>query len=286
VYKETKEVKFEVIVLDNASIDHPVGDIKIKFPQIILLPSDINYGFAKGNNIAAEKAKGEYILLLNPDTIVLNKAIDKLFNFAKSNPDAGVYGGRTVYTDGSLNPSCYSKTTPWSLFCSISGLTKFFKNSTFFNPEPYGSWKYNTTRQVDIVSGCFLLIKHDLWKKLNGFNPLFFMYAEEADLCLRAAKAGFNPVFYHESEIIHYRGVSEPTEAGKIIKTFRGEITLICEHWSKMFVNYGIFLFTARCALKYLYYMMLSTLNKKYLNRAAVWKEVWDQKSIWRKGWY
>ncbi|MFX0139592.1 MAG: glycosyltransferase family 2 protein, partial [Candidatus Hodarchaeota archaeon] len=205
--------------------DNTVQSVKMEYPQVKLIASKNNNGFAKGNNIAAETATGEYLLLLNPDTIVLDGAIEKLLKFARRNPDSGIYGGRTIFPDGSLNRSCYSKMTLWSLICSIIGFTKIFSFSTFFNPIPYGSWKYNTTRYVDIISGCFLMIKKEIWEKLEGFNPLFFMYAEEVDLCLRAKKIGYTPQFYPKAEIVHYRGASETNRADKIIKIYKGELT-------------------------------------------------------------
>ncbi len=286
LYRETKDISFEVILIDNASNDNTVEEVARKFPQVHLIPSKKNSGFAGGNNIAAEYAKGEYLLLLNPDTIVLNKAIEKLLAFARSNPGAGIYGGRTVFPDGTLNRSCYSKKTLWSQVCSVFGLTKIFSFSPVFNPLPYGSWGYDTIRHVDIISGCFLMTKKDIWEKLGGFNPLFFMYAEEVDLCLRAKKIGCNPLFCPEAEIIHYRGASEATRADKIIKIHRGEVTLLNEHWPFMQKSIGIFLFRYRVWLKSTFYKILSFINKKkYKEEASVWNEVWVNRNIWLKGW-
>jgi N-acetylglucosaminyl-diphospho-decaprenol L-rhamnosyltransferase len=287
VYRETDHINFEVILIDNASSDNTVQLVKANFPQVKLITSIHNHGFAKGNNIAAKEANGEYLLLLNPDTIVQNRAIEKLLAFAQENPGAGVYGGRTIFPDGSLNRSCYSKSTLWSLICSVFGLTKIFPFSSFLNPVVFGSWKYNTIRNVDIISGCFLLIKKEIWDKLNGFNPLFFMYAEEVDLCLRAKQLGCDPLFYPEAEIIHYRGASESNRADKLIKTYRGEVTIIYEYWPKYKIFLGIKLYLLKVWLKSFYYNIFRFINTiKFSEPALEWEKIWRNRKIWVKGWY
>ncbi|MBN2040393.1 MAG: glycosyltransferase family 2 protein [Spirochaetes bacterium] len=286
LFRETTETTFETIVIDNASIDDSVEQIKINFPQVNLIESKENYGFARANNIASKKASGKYILLLNPDTVVLNHAVDNLYKFAEKNPEYGIYGGRTIFPDGSVNPSAYSNMTLWSLFCSIFGLTKIFKSSAFFNPVPYGNWKYDTIKNVDIISGCFLMLKRDMWEKLNGFNSLFFMYAEEVDLCLRAKKLGCNPVFFPEAQIIHYRGVSEPTESGKMVKILRGEVTLMNEHWTAVKIKTGVCALSFRVLLKLTIFRLLNLMNrKKFTDRILLWNDVWSQRKTWKKGW-
>ena len=113
---------------------------------------------------------------------------------------------------------CYGKMTPWSLLCRAFGLTFLFRNSKLFNSETFGAWDYNTARQVDIVTGCFLLIKHELWQKLGGFDPSFFMYGEEADFCLRLKRTGRKVYFYPEAQIIHIRGASVMKKSTEILQ--------------------------------------------------------------------
>src|SRR5690606_28786133 len=136
-----------------------------------------NHGFAKGNNIAAARARGEYLLLLNPDTVVRDGAIDRLMAFAEREPRARIWGGRTLFADGSLNTSsCWRRMSLWNIFCRTAGLTGVFPRSALFNSEAYGGWDRGTERQVDIVSGCFFLIARADWKRLGGFDPVFAMY--------------------------------------------------------------------------------------------------------------
>ncbi len=137
--------------------------------------------------LAAHHANGRYILLLNPDTVVLNGAIDKLVEFARLNPKARIWGGRTLFADGTLNPSsCWKRMTFWNQFCRATGLTGILLEYDLFNGEASAAGHRDNVRQVDIVSGCFFLIGRELWEALDGFDPDFFMYGEEADLCLRA----------------------------------------------------------------------------------------------------
>jgi hypothetical protein len=139
------------------------------------------------------ESRAKRLLLLNPDTLILDDAIDRLFAFAENTPILGIWRGRTVFADGSLNPkSCWRQMTIWSVFCTLVGLS-FFRSSPVFYSEGYGGWPRNTVRRVDLVTGCFFLIDRDLWERLCGFDPTFFMYGEEADLCLRAATLGAKP---------------------------------------------------------------------------------------------
>lgn len=221
----------QLIVVDNASQDGSAKAIAAAFPQAELVASDVNHGFAGANNLAALNAKGEYLLLLNPDTVVLDRAVDRLFDFARARPEAGIWGGRTVFADGRLNPaSCWRRMTLWNIFCRTAGLTGLFPNSDLFNGEAYGGWDRMTERDVDIVSGCFFLIRRAEWERLGGFDPRFLMYGEEADLCLRAAGLGLRPRITPEACIVHYGGASERARSDKMVRLLRAKMALIDAH--------------------------------------------------------
>ncbi|HRO13223.1 glycosyltransferase family 2 protein, partial [Amaricoccus sp.] len=202
-------VPYELIVVDNASPDGSAAALAAAFPDIRLIASAENLGFAKGNNVAAREAKGRYILLLNPDTLVLEHAIDRLVAFAERTPAAGIWGGRTLNGDRTLNPSSvFGALTLWSLFCRASGLALIFKRSAFFNPEEMGDWDRGDEREVDVVQGSFFLIRRDFWEALDGFDASFVMYGEEADLCRRARLRGARPRMTPEATIVHFHGAS------------------------------------------------------------------------------
>jgi GT2 family glycosyltransferase len=164
--------------------------------------------------------------------VVLSGAIDKLVRFADENPQFGIYGGRTLYPDGSLNPtSCWGRMTIWNSFCRAIGLSSVLKNYEFFNGDSYGAWQRDTVREVEMVSGCFLLMRRSLWEELGGFDLSYFMYGEDADLCLRARALGARCVICPEAEIVHYGGASEPVRADKLVRLLNAK--------SRLCISYG-----------------------------------------------
>lgn len=275
-------VPHEVIVVDNVSSDGSAAAIAAAFPGLTLLAESENHGFAKGNNIAASRARGEYILLLNPDTVVLDHAIDHLVAFAEQNPEARIWGGRTRFADGSLNPSsCWRKMGLWAIFCRSTGLTGLFPRSEVFNPEAYGGWDRGSERQVDIVSGCFFLIRRADWEALGGFDPTFFMYGEEADLCLRAAREmKARPRVTPSATIIHHGGASEKVRTDKMVRLLAAKSTLIRRHyprWLQPTAQWGFRLWPWSRALAF-------SVLRREADNARVWKEVWNRRGEWRDG--
>jgi N-acetylglucosaminyl-diphospho-decaprenol L-rhamnosyltransferase len=234
LYRHPPSVPYEVIVVDNASTDGSADAIAAAFPQAKLVASRDNLGFGGGNNLAAEHATGRRLLLLNPDTIVFERTFDGVWDFAEREPYRGIWGGRTVHRDGSLNPpSCWRDISLWGLFTTASGLQHAFPNNNLIAWENYGTWQRDSEREVDIVCGCFLLIDTALWRELNGFDPLFFMYAEEADLCMRARKLGARPAITPNATLVHLGGASTSSRTEALIRVQRARITLMRKHWSR-----------------------------------------------------
>jgi GT2 family glycosyltransferase len=245
LFEQTTQIQFEVIVVDNASADGSADAIAAEFPAVRLIRLTENAGFAAGNNIAAREASGRYLLLLNPDTLVLDRAIERLVEFAGREPDARIWGGRTLFADHSLNPaSCWRAPTLWSVACIATGLTSLFRGSPLFAPESYGAWPRDTVRAVDIVSGCFLLIERATWKRLGGFDPAFFMYGEEADLCLRAREIGARPMITPDAAIVHYGGASERIREDKMVRLLQAKARLLRRHWSPARARLGVAVLT------------------------------------------
>ena len=287
LYRETTATDFELIVVDNASDDGSVEAIRAAAPGARLIPLDRNIGFAAANNLAAETARGRYILLLNPDTVVRDRAIDRLVEFARLTPAARIWGGRTTFADGTLNPaSCWARMTPWNQFCRAAGLTGAFPASLLFNGESYGGWQRDDIRGVDIVSGCFLLIETALWRQLGGFDLSLFMYGEDADLCLRAARLGARPLITPEAEIVHYGGASEKVRAAKVIKLLTAKSSLITKHWSPSTQWLGRLLLQAWPLSRWLPLAARARLTASPDARetASVWREVFAARRQWRRG--
>lgn len=275
-------VPHELIVLDNLSSDGSADAIAAEFPGVSLLRAEENHGFAKGNNLAAAHARGEYLLLLNPDTVILDQAIDRIVAFAERVPRARIWGGRTLYGDHSLNPgSCWRRMGLWNIFCRTTGLTGIFPQSAVFNSEAYGGWDRSTEREVDIVCGCFLLIRRKDWHFLGGFDSNFFMYGEEADLCLRAIRElGAAPRVTPKATIIHYGGASEKLRSDKMVRLLSAKSELIQRHfpWPHRRL--------ARALFRYWPFtrMLASRLRRCDRDGVRVWSEIWLRRAEWQNG--
>ena len=276
-----------VVVLDNASDDGSADAVAAAFPQVELIRSPDNLGFARANNVIAETAATEWLLLLNSDTEVLPGAIDDLLAFARANPAHGIYGGRTLFPDGSLNRgSCYDRLTPWSAFCHATGLVAAFRDSALFDTENIGGWARDSVREVDIVSGCFFLIRTALWRELGGFDPRFFMYGEEVDLCHRARARGWRPVVTPAATIVHLGGASRSSPASKRIQVARSRASVVALHWPARWRPWGRAMLWLWAANRY---AAATLLARAGVGRAAgprgLWAEVWARRHDWLRGW-
>lgn len=287
VAAETRATTYEIIVLDNASSDGSADAIASAHPAVRLIRSDENIGFARANNAAAKIARGDLLLLLNPDTVVLDGAIDRLVAFAKRRPEARIWGGHTIFADGSLNPSnCWRRMSLWNLFCRAAGLTGLFPGSGLFNTEAYGGWRRDTEREVDIVTGCFFLIERNFWERLGGFDPLFFMYGEEADLCLRARSFRARPRITPDARIIHYGGASERVRVEQIIRVSRAKVSLLARHMPVGLRRSAIFLYRLWPLSRMLAYRtaMLLQPGDRFAGQHATWREIWQRRCEWQRG--
>lgn len=191
VFKKTKEIKFEVIVVDNASEDDSVAMVKKTFPQAILIKNKENLGFAQANNQGIKRAKGDYLLLLNSDTKVTQNALKKLVNFARTKKNLGVVGPRLLNRDKTHQPS----TAP---FLTLPVAFVWFLTGD--------RWIYSspaTVRQVDWVMGSALMAKKEAVEEIGLMDKKFFMYVEEVEWCYRFKKAGWEVWFYPPAEIFH-----------------------------------------------------------------------------------
>lgn len=283
VFEQTTRTSFEVIVLDNGSSDGSAEAIAAAFPQVTLLAEPVNHGFGRATNMQAQLARGEKLLLLNTDTLILDHAIDALTEFARANPDAGIWGGRTLFGDGTLNPtSCWGRMTPWSVIARSLGLATVAMGSPLFNPRAYPGWARDSVRHVDIVTGCLLMIDNRLWKQLGGFDRRFFMYGEDVDLCLRAAHAGARPMITPCAAIVHHGGGSTPNRAEKAVRNLFAEQTIIRTHFSSRGRGIAGAFHVAGVALRAGAYGIAGRIAPaRFGNRAGVWHDVWKRRAEW-----
>ena len=233
--KASKNLAVEVIIVDNASDDGSVELIREKFPNVILVANKTNLGFGKANNIGLQMAKGKYLLILNPDTLVQEDTFEKLISFFERTPDAGMIGCKTLNPDGTLQLSCRrSFPGPWTSFCKVTGLSSIFPKSKIFAKYNLTYLDENKTCEVDALSGSFMLMKKEAYEKVGGFDEQFFMYGEDLDLCYRVQKAGYKVYYVPETQIIHYKGESTKRSSLDETKVFYGAMNLfVKKHFSR-----------------------------------------------------
>ncbi len=283
VLEQRQEVSQEIIVLDNQSQDQTVAIVREKFPSIKLLRPGKNLGFAAGVNYAARHAKAEMLLLLNPDTVIVNHAVDVVVGFARANPTFGLYGGRTLKPDGSLDPSsCWGEPTLWSTAMFGMGLSTLFRRNRLFDPESLGGWARNSVREVGVVTGCFLLVSRSIWNKLGGFDERYFMYGEDVDLAMRARAAGHHPVICPDAEIVHWVGKSSALRSDKMLMLLRGKATLFRSHWSGLRLWFGLKFLSLGIGLRAAVWSAVSLF--KPLKEACAWKVGWQNRCQWLQG--
>jgi GT2 family glycosyltransferase len=289
IIEETAKHTYEILVIDNNSQDGSAEAIEKEFPQVKLIKRLDNLGFAVANNLAAMHAMGSRLLLLNPDTLVYDGSIDAIVSFADRTPDARLWGGRTFFPDGSVSASCLNDITIWSCLCRAIGLTMILPKSKLFNPESIHSWDpLDKERSVDVVVGCFLLIDRSLWERLGGFNRAFFMYGEEVDLCIRARKLGARPRFTPSAKIIHYEGASEPSNEEKLIKVFKGRLTVMKVHWHPLMARFGRWIIVATAGLRAVSSSIIRPLRRRGKGEdkhSDVWSAVFRRRKEWVGGW-
>jgi len=243
LYEQTQDILFEVVVIDNASIDGSVDMIKNKFPEVFLIENTGNRGFAAANNQGMAIAKGRYVLLLNSDTIILDNAIAKTVSFADEHPEAAVVGCRVLNPDRSLQPTCFMFPSILNWLIFVTYLYKLFPQSRFFGRERMTWWDRNDTREVDVVTGCFMLVRREAIDQVGAMDEQFLMYAEETDWCYRFMKTGWKNIFYPAAHIIHYGNVSAVKHgADRAVMRDRSDVWFMFKHWPKWEAWFGIFL--------------------------------------------
>jgi GT2 family glycosyltransferase len=209
VKKALKGLPIETIVIDNASIDGSVDLLREKYSEFKLIFNENNLGFSKANNQGIRIAQGEYVLLLNPDTVVEESTFEKVIQFMDKNPNAGGLGVRMIDGRGQFLPeSKRGLPTPMVAFYKIFGLSKIFPRSKRFGQYHVGHLSEFETNKIDILSGAFMLMRKTALDKVGLLDEDFFMYGEDIDLSYRIQKGGFDNYYVPETSIIHYKGES------------------------------------------------------------------------------
>jgi GT2 family glycosyltransferase len=234
IYAETLPWDFEVIVSDNGSADASLPFIKEHFPQARIVENGANLGFAKGNNAGIGVARGEYVLILNPDTIIHGKSLAKLVAFADQRPEAGAFGCRVLNRDGSYQEHARPLPTVRRYLVAALGLRFLERFSKAFGSEKYLDWDGRTEREIGWQSGCCVMFRRELLNQLNGFDECFFYHFEEVDLCFRSWKAGRPVLFCPDAEITHLGGQSVGRFPIRFaLETYRSQYRYFFKHFGE-----------------------------------------------------
>ena len=239
VAEASRGIAVEVIVVDNASGDGSVEYLRERFPDVTIIASEENLGFARANNLAIRNSHGQYVLLLNPDTIVAEDTFRDFISFMDSTPDAGGCGAYMLHTDGSFAPeSRRGLPTPFVAFCKMSGLASLFPKSRTFGRYYMRYLNENEVNRIEIMSGAFMFLRRDALDKAGLLDEDFFMYGEDIDLSYRILKAGYNNYFL-PSRILHYKGESTVKSSYRYVHTFYRAMELF---FNKHYAHYSILL--------------------------------------------
>ena len=234
VFKALAQINGEVIVVDNASVDDSVDMIIQQFPGVKLIASTQNLGFAKANNLGVQNALGEYILILNPDTILPEDCLERCLEFMSSHSKVGALGVRMLDGAGHFLPES-KRGFPgvWNSFCKMSGIYKLFPKSHLFNGYYRGELSETDVHQVEVLSGAFMLIPKNVYEEVGGFDERYFMYGEDIDLSMKIRSRGYANYYYPDSTILHFKGESTRKASFNYLNSFyKAMIIFATQHLS------------------------------------------------------
>jgi GT2 family glycosyltransferase len=221
VQSALQNIDSEIIVVDNNSSDESCEMMKSRFPNVKLIQNNQNVGFPKGNNIGVAQAKGNYICILNPDTVVAEDTFEKVLAFAKKQKNLGIIGVKLIDGIGNFLPeSKRGIPTPWVAFTKITSLYKLFPKSKLFNKYYAQHLSENQTGAVEILVGAFMFLKKGLYDEVGGFDEDCFMYSDDIDLSYMVLQKGKTNYYFHETTVIHYKGESTVKD-GTYMKRFQ-----------------------------------------------------------------
>jgi len=248
IQSKVKEITYEVFVVDNASIDGSAEMVEREFPWVKLIKNKENLGFAKANNQAIGKAKGEIILLLNSDTLIIDNNIKPLLTFMKNHKNVGIVGCKVLDENGNLSYTAINfpdLISEWWFFSY--DIIRRILNVSFY--KKYKGINYDKISPVDWVSGCAFFIKKEVIKKIGMLDENFFLYYEDTEYCYRAKKAGFEVIYYPFYKILHYRGKSgDPINFKTLIYCFNSS----CYYFQKTHGYLYAKIFKTMCKINWL----------------------------------
>lgn len=287
VLRAIRHLDAEIIVVDNQSGDNSVDMVRECFPEVVLIANQQNLGFSKANNQAVAIAKGEYILFLNPDTVMPEDFFEELLPYMDANPQAGAIGPRLIDGKGQFAPDGKKGfPTLWVAIYKASGLNWLFPKSPKFNRYYAVHVGEYETAAVDVLSGCCMMVRAGILKQIGGaFDEDFFMYCEDTDLCYRIQQAGYQNIYFPKTTLIHYKGESTRKATISYVRIFNQALaTFVRKHYGQQharlflaFIQVGIFMRAVISVLKGLFQMLRMPL----FDALVLFLVLWVMKGFW-----
>jgi GT2 family glycosyltransferase len=277
------EVEYEIIVVDNDSSDGSSDMVQKEFPDVHLIKAPHNRGYAAGNNYGIKMARGRYALILNSDTLICDSALEKITNYADQHPDAAVIGCQVWENETTVQMTCFQFPSLLNLFLRTSGLARAFKYNHFFGRENMRWWNRDSEKEVDVVSGMFMLVRYDAIKQVGLMDEAFFLYFEETDWCYRFAKAGWKILFWPKAKIMHLEGggKSGKTTSLKLrIQMQKSRLLFFRKHYGTIGYTLARILISTYAALQWLGIVLLITW--KYFSRKTLSIESEKAQTQWQ----
>jgi len=257
----------DIIVVDNASSDGSPDCVESQFPNVLLIRNTENMGFAKANNIGVSVSTGKYLCFVNSDVKVLPDCITRLVEYCEEHPVAGMVGPRIIGGDGQLQRSCRGFPSVWNMFCRALALDSIFKDFKLFSGYLLNYWPQNSQREVDILSGCFWLVRRQAMEEVGLLDETFFIYGEDMDWCRRFWTKGWKVVFVPLGEAIHYGGGSSSNAPIRFyIERQKADLQYWKKHHSTLAVVCYLLISSLHMLLRIIGYSFGIVLNPKELS--------------------
>jgi GT2 family glycosyltransferase len=223
------EIALEIIVIDNNSSDGSAEMVRAEFPKVLLIEAGENLGYGRANNLGLKDAGGRYFFVLNSDTEVQPGALRALVDFLDNHPKAGAVTAQLILPDGSIQPSCATDPNLMKVFWEQTYLDRLFPHNKITGGYTMTHWNYDDIREVEQVAGAAVVIRREAWQQIGGFDPAFFMYFEDTDLCIRLRKAGWSIWFLPDARVHHKVGASSD-------KDWQLRARMVCSlNWSRYY---------------------------------------------------
>jgi len=227
---EVSKYDSEIIVVDNASNDGSPELVSEYFKQVKLIRNELNLGFAKANNIGINNSSGKYLFLINSDIKIIKDCMKILIEYGEQNLEAGIIGPKILTSEGKIQRSCMGFPTLWNSLCRTLALDSLLPKSKIFCGQLLNYWDHNSIRNVDVINGCFWMVRREALNKVGLLDEDFFIYGEDIDWCKRFNTIGWKVVFFPGAKAIHYGGASSANDPKKFfIEMQRANI----KYWNK-----------------------------------------------------